>query len=269
MKPWIYTLIIAFSSLACNQIEQISENKPLPASSEKKSFNPDSMIRGERIDGPANIRDTVNGDLLFTLDDNVLVTATPPSDNWLQVGLWIDITSQEMDSFLIPRGRIIKVNGQPVGTAIRDIHLHGAFKDGTNNIGEITGYTAVNNIKPNSVIENAFAILVRGKKHPITITSLDPLLTNFEFQSQDDLLEGCKGYLYHENWIEDPSPLLRIWLITKDDKLIGAFHSRTMDLSPFITTKVKRGFLLTMFDSNPSLKKELEDAFNSFIVQVD
>jgi len=32
-----------------------------------------NKVLGERINGPANIRDTINGKILFSLDDNVKI----------------------------------------------------------------------------------------------------------------------------------------------------------------------------------------------------
>ena len=40
---------------------------------------------GERINGPANIRDTVNGNVLFSLNDGVLIETSPAINKWLKI----------------------------------------------------------------------------------------------------------------------------------------------------------------------------------------
>ena len=41
----------------------------------------DELILGERIDGPANVRDSANGKIIFTLNDDVLIETAPQEKN--------------------------------------------------------------------------------------------------------------------------------------------------------------------------------------------
>ena len=66
----LLTLILIISLIACHN-----------NSTDKTINNVDStqvsLFSGERIDGPANIRDKINGKVLFTINDNILVETTP------------------------------------------------------------------------------------------------------------------------------------------------------------------------------------------------
>jgi hypothetical protein len=63
--------------------------------------------------------------------------------------------------------------------------------------------------------------------------------------------------------------MLRLWLIFKDDKFYGVCHSRVLNLNGASTVKMKRGFYFTTLSQDCKINKELIDAFNSYIVQVD
>ena len=65
MQMKIY-LILVFSSLifACSNSTDNSLNK-----TGVNTINEKKVFEGERIDGPANIRDTVNGEVMFELID--------------------------------------------------------------------------------------------------------------------------------------------------------------------------------------------------------
>lgn len=263
----ILILVLLLSSCVNRKADQIA-NPILTDSTTNLSIS-DSLIRGERIDGPANIRDTVNGKLMFTLFDNVLVTATDPVNKWLQVGVVADISQQEMNSNKITAGSVIHINGKPAGKANTDIPLYGAFTTNEGKFGELVGFTSEQNIKPATIIENVFTALLKGNKEAVTKKQLDHFLKDFEFQTFDSLCQGCQGYMIYENWIEDPSPLLRLWLIFKENKLIGVFHSRSLDLQDFSAKSVERGFSFTAFSNDTLLNKNLTEAFQSFIRQVD
>ena len=249
------------SSTSTNQLDIAKENTRLTRFS-------DTLIRGERIDGPANIRDTVNGNLLFVLNDNVHVSATEAEGGWLQVGILADITEDEWNKNRIKKGSQIILDGRVVGTAISDFTI-GSMKTNEGLLGEVVGYTSIKNIKPNTVPENALNKILNGREGPIKFDELDTYLKEFEIHSFDSLIKGAEGYMLHENWVDDPSPLLRLWFIFKDEELIGIFHSRALSLSQTRTVSVERSFLFTFFGRNAKDSSNLIKEFNAFIVQVD
>lgn len=227
----------------------------------------DSFIISERIDGPANIRDTVNGKVIFRLADNIPVSATEQNGNWLQVGINVDITKEQMDKLLIRPGSKIYINGKEAGQALEDLRIS-AFTRRDGPEGVLTGYTAINNIKPGTIIENAFSAIINTSDGELKRSDFTRFIADFELEDYDGLLPGLSGYMVHENWVDDPSPMLRIWLIFKGEKLLGVFHSRPMQLRNGKPTRVERGFYFTSL-SESNQAQQLIDAFNSFIVQVD
>lgn len=265
--------VIIFFFISCktkqtNNTHSVTVASPT-ISTEDTIVGDDSLIVSERINGPANMRDSANGKLLFTLNDNVEVSATEAKSNWLQVGLYADLTKEQMDSLLIQKGSAIFVDGKEIGKALEDIHLDGAIRSTDGDKGELIGYTSVTNIRPNTIVENAFTTIVNTSSSPLTQKSFSKFLKNFEFQEFDELLPQFKGFEIDENWIDDPSPLLRLWLIFEGEKFYGVFHSRPLHLSGASTVKTKRGFYFSTFSHDQKINKELIDAFNSYIVQVD
>jgi len=71
VKKFIVILIF----IACNSKRENSEAILSDSTSQIKvpKTDVDTIIISERIDGPANIRDTISGRLLFSLNDNILL----------------------------------------------------------------------------------------------------------------------------------------------------------------------------------------------------
>ena len=229
----------------------------------------DTLIKSERIEGPANLRDTVNGKLLYVLNDNTIVSANQVQNNWLQVGVFAQLTKLQMDSLLIKKGSKIYVDGKEVGYAVQDIHLNGAITTKEGFFGELVGYTSIRNIKPYTIPEIALSKILNSKATDITINDLGGFITNFQLNSFDGLLPDTRGFEVDENWIDDPSPLLRLWLIFKNDELIGIFHSRKLEVIGRNSVHVDRAFLFTSFSNNPKMNLDLISSFDNYIKQVD
>src|SRR5574344_2167996 len=84
--------------------------------------NISSKILGERINGPANIRDTINGRILFSLDDTVKVECTEAKNNWHIVGLDALINATQSKQFKYLKGdTIFNSHGEKIGVIISDI----------------------------------------------------------------------------------------------------------------------------------------------------
>jgi len=252
---------------ACNNTE---ENKPESQQSKKDSTVPlpvvDSMVISERIDGPANIRDTVNGSILFTLNDNIKVTSTDPVNGWCQIGLVVDLPASEK----LKKGTVLKANGVEVGNALSDIELQSSFRRDDGMKGEIIGYTSLTNLKPYSIPEKVLTDLINKDSAVPTFEKMDAFLKNFAFQKYNGLVKKFSAYEVDENWVDDPSPLLRLWLFFENKELFGVIHSRKLDLRNSKTHELKRGFYLSVIGSqDEQLVKELIEKFNAFIVQVD
>ena len=68
---------------------------------------------GERINGPANIRDTVNGKLLFSLNDGVIIETSPAINKWVKIGVYVKLTIKQMEDFKLEKNiSLINENGK-------------------------------------------------------------------------------------------------------------------------------------------------------------
>ena len=270
MKPSTGILLIILFSCNAKPVEKISSKE---TDSMKHATNilqtPDSLTKSERVDGPANIRVKPNGKLLFVLNDNAPVAANEAEEGWLQVGVIASISQKEKDSSLIRKGSKIVVDKKIVGEVVEDIHITSMMVTTEGNLAELTGYTFISNIKPNSIVENEFSQIVNSKNGPLTLDQFERFLKNFEFQDFDGLLQNFTGYEIDENWIDDPSPLLRLWLIFDKRTLVGVFHSRPLKITRSTPIKVDRRFSFTPLTNDQTVVDSLVKKFNSYIKQVD
>jgi len=267
------TLCLCWIFSACNQqgdkktsdsTDVVNDEQPSKVAAPKLGAVP---IVTEHIDGPANIRDAVNGEIIFTLDDDVKVTATDTHNGWCQVGLQVSITIDEAASMMIAKGTDLRIGTEVIGKAINDIDLY-SISNGT---AEIVGFTKDQNIKPNTIAENILAKFINAKKgEPITYAYLSPFIQSF------NLVEGMltdstyKTYEMYEDWINDPSPGYRILLVFKEQQLIGIVHTRFLSLNQVKDETLELGYGFAPIDtSDRVLLDKFKDKFNDFIISVD
>ena len=266
-------LILTFFIIGCNSPQPISvgdsTNSNSTTNQPRQSKSADSLIISERIDGPANIRDTVKGKLLYVLNDNAPVVATEAQSNWVRVGILMTLTKAQKDELIIRKDSKIFLDGREVGYTVKDTRLKGALSTNEGDFGELVGYTSIKNIRPTTIPETVLSNIINSKPDTIYTDNLSDFLKDFKFQSFDGLLPNAKGFEIDENWIDDPSPLLRLWLIFKNEKLVGIFHSRPLSLTNKVSKPVDRGFIYTSFGGNPTDDSTLVSYFNGYIKQVD
>lgn len=223
-------------------------------------------VLGERIDGPANIRNSINGKLLFTLEDNVQVTSTALQDDWYSIGILMDIDKNEAELTKISAGRKITVEGREVGLLKSDMEVYPS-SDGTRAWVELIGYTHKDNIKPATIIENVLADQLQTISGDRTVDEFRTFIRQFQLEKTDQLAD-LTVYYYYENWIEDPSPMWRIGLVFRENKLIAILHSRPLSASGTTDHQLPRAFdCLTYNDISNS--GEIVELFNQFVNSVD
>lgn len=143
------SIILLFSILSCNsnlrdeKTANKHENETLKVGKGKES-----PIIGERIDGPANIRNKPNGDILFELYDDALAElSTKPQNDWYEVLVYADIDFGEFPLDSILKDRPIIVNKDTIGRVIKS-HSVSSSRGGDYANAMLYGYTHKNNIKP-------------------------------------------------------------------------------------------------------------------------
>jgi len=180
------------------------------------------LISGERIKGRAVLRDKPGGKAMFILEDNALINCTNPKDEWYEIGFIFPMTKYE---FTLMPGRKI----ENFGYIVNETDLRSVIEAGGNYYGSLTGFTHKENIRKETIIENVLEKYLLENNTPKNIKSYLDFIEHFDFDST-----YFKGYLllmYHENWIDDPSPNFRVCLAFKNDSLVAIGHSRNLKIS--------------------------------------
>ncbi|MBA4409758.1 MAG: hypothetical protein Q8S54_04060 [Bacteroidota bacterium] len=216
--------------------------------SNAQSVNLDKIF-GERINGPANIRDTINGKVLFELDDNILVECTEDKNNWHIIGLDIRVNSTQIKNFKLAKGdTLFRINGEKIGIAINETRLWRADENNGIETAFVIGYTFNGNIKPESVIENALTKIILEKRNEVFFNDLKGLIDSFQlrkFNPANQPNANGEWYYFDDNLIEDISPRDRITLIMENKKLIGVVHSHKLNLKSQKSYELIRGHKFT------------------------
>ncbi|MBO9633991.1 MAG: hypothetical protein J7578_12825, partial [Chitinophagaceae bacterium] len=160
-------------------------------------------VISERIDGPANIRNSINGKVIFSLEDNVAVTAREPQQGWLEIGVAFDLAPSGSDAKTIQKGTTLMRNGKPIGQVKKDVPVYEVITgEGNSKLGVLNGFTSQGNIQPATILENAFAELVKDKP-TLLLADMKPFLDSYKFEDFNGLASGNQGYVFYESGILD------------------------------------------------------------------
>jgi len=269
MKNLTYIFLL-ISILSCNS-NQKEEKKVKKLKNETTKFSEPrktELIIGERIDGPANIRNKPNGEILFELYDNALVeVTTKPENDWFEILVYADIDYNEYGLDSISKDRLIIVNNDTIGRVMKS-HSVSTGQGGDFADAMLYGFTHKNNIRPETVIETVF------KKHLTengrSLLDWEEFIKSFELDSGAVGYDQFQTYYNYENSIEDPSPGFRIVLLFEKRQLIGFIHSRELQIDQTKTHKLSWSYFVTFFKEYPE-KEQLRfvDYMNEWIQGVD
>ncbi len=229
--------------------------------------NSSNRIIAERIDGPANIRDKPNGEILFVLEDNVLVEVGPIKDDWYPIIARMDINKGESFSD-INKGKEIIIDGEKSGKVLDPKAVEGIMKGRDFTIAELYGYTHKQNIKSYTIIENVLVEYL--KKNGRDISNWYEFIEMFAMEEDAVGYNKYRTYYNYESIVEDPSPGFRIVLLFESDKLIGFIHSRGLNLDKMDVHKLKWSCQISFFqDHLEADQKKFVDYMNEWIQGVD
>ncbi|HVY76867.1 MAG TPA: hypothetical protein VG890_18700 [Puia sp.] len=142
MKSYIISAIAVFIIPGCQSAKTDTHHGKDTAQHVQLVDSPDSLhVVGELIDGPANGRDTVNGKILFSLFDEAPVESTDAINKWVQVGLFIDVTTSQFKVLRLEKGDTIFLNKKQVGVALDNVQLRAGLETKQGLKGELVGYT--------------------------------------------------------------------------------------------------------------------------------
>tara|TARA_B100000809_G_C14949921_1_gene463495 strand:+ start:11 stop:844 length:834 start_codon:yes stop_codon:yes gene_type:complete len=228
--------------LTQNKISKNIDTTSVQSNLEYEKPMPFIPIIGERIDGPANIRDSINGKIIFELFDNALVETSLLENNWFTIGLFVKVDSiQNHKGYIEPNQKLIDFEENIIGVTKDTVRLIMDDKD----YWLIWGKTYKDNIKKESIPELELLNLI--EKGNIDSVQINRFIRNFNFKYDDRLnFEGIKLYFIYQSLIIDPSPRDRISLLFDNDTLIGFVHSRSIKATKFETYELIRGHKLTI-----------------------
>gem|GEM_PF-505222 len=226
-------------------------------------------ILSERVDGPANIRATAKGRLLFTLYDNIPVYTMDSSDKWCAMGVFVDLSKEESHKFMIQQDRYLYWKDREIGKTLTKVSIDpiDIIGEGDKAYAILRGYTSVQNIKSQTMPENALYRLIQ-QGTPLTLVRLHDFLEGFQFIPTQ--MEGYKTFQLDEFCEPGPAGALRLILAFDHDKLFAIVHHRALGPLPNKPSPLARGYQLTIIGSQPAtLVSDFTTKVNTFISHAD
>jgi hypothetical protein len=221
---------------------------------------------GEKINGPANIRDTVNGKILFSLNDGVIIETSPAINKWVKIGVFVKLTGKQIEDFKLEKNiSLINEDGKTIGKTISQVEISMIEEE----MGYIEAYTHQDNINlafnPEVQLMKILALGNYQKK------ALEPFMKKFGFtEYQEDSKLKFTQYFIYESTVVDFSPLDRITLLFDKQNVVGYFHTRNMVVKGFKTYELVRGHKLSVLETMPNQDiKSLIQKRNTYYNSVD
>jgi len=258
-------LIIAFSLLlfSCSNNDESSiYNNDTLVTKEKEVFF------GERIDGPANVRDSINGSIKFILTDDLIVENSEQINDWCEVGVFIPLTTKQYEeSALIKGTKIYDKAGSLICETVSDVELWMTNENGGDKYGFIGGYTHKTNIKNETIIENALTKYINSVGINRNLKDFIKAIEQFQLE-RDEGFKGFEVFFNYESWIVDPSPMMRIGLVFQKERLVAIIHSRPLQINGTSDNKLDYAFDCLTYNDIDN-KDEIVSMFNLYVNSVD
>jgi hypothetical protein len=221
---------------------------------------------GERINGPANIRDTVNGKILFSLNDGVIIETSPAINKWVKIGVYVKLTGKQMEAFKLEKDiPLINEDGKIIGKTISPVEISMIEEE----VGYIEAYTHQDNLNMafNPEVQ-LMKILAMGNYQKKAFESYMKKFGFTEYQEGNQL--KFTQYFIYESTVVDFSPLDRITLMFDKQNVVGYFHTRNMVVKGFKTYELVRGHKLSIIETLPIKDiKSLIQKRNAYYNSVD
>lgn len=221
---------------------------------------------GERIDGPANIRQEMKGEIIFSINDNVEVDLGELKNDWYELVVSLTLTERQFESAIIKKGeKLYNGKGVEIGIALKDLSLNSKYSGGgapgvQKWYGvDIYGYTFKGNIRSESIVEPVISKLIESNKQNLTFPIFKEHMDYFGYVDGLEIkdMDKYKTYMIYESILNDISPLDRIRLIFEGEKLIGIVHSRELIIKNFETVPIERGRKLILIKNFAANEKQL------------
>ncbi|WP_343668410.1 hypothetical protein [Chitinophaga sp.] len=212
-----------------------------------KLINP--LIISERVDGPANVRDSARGTVILSLEDNVPVITAGLNNKWYFIGIHLDLSPEQYKSEEIEKGATLYVNGKIVGKAVKSLILENVSDNDGHLIGEVSGFTAMQNIRTNTLPEQVLAGII--SQHTAGLNELMDFFKGYQFDKSERF--GYMSY-FLDKGLREPGENMRMEVLFENNKLFGILHDRKLPLKDSRSYDLENGNYFTVPNYQPPAK---------------
>jgi hypothetical protein len=229
------------------------------------------LSKADNIDGPANVRDTVKGTVILSIDDNQYVYAYEMKNDWYKIMLTAFVKKSDLLDNRTIKSNVNLYNHEKEvkGQTKSSIDIYGLWQ---NTESEdwievmIYGYSYKGNIRPESILERAVEKAINGGKSE----DLEQVIGKFGFNEYkvDDY------YVYTVYDAEDPwlsADFRMMMYFDSDRKLIGiANKGIELKITNKLESKIDRNYRMQYLNLLPeSERQEFEEKMTRYFAGRD
>ncbi|WMI68251.1 hypothetical protein [Mangrovimonas sp. YM274] len=221
-------------------------------------------IYAEIIDGPANIRDSINGKVLFSLENGVEIECSKENNGWHVIGFRA-VVPEDLENWILPKDfNLFSCDGKYLGKTLAPVE----FSAMDENCAIISGYTYKSNIVESSKIESMLQTIIESNK-TLHFNDFEKHIKKYNYHD-DNQFDWGMTYIYYETWIIDLSPGARIRLIFEDNIFVGLIHTRQINAPNYNQYNILWDWKLsTNLNTNNPKIKSIINSYKHFLQSVD
>jgi len=229
------------------------------------------FVKAENIDGPANVRDTIKGTVILSIEDNEYVYAYEDENGWFKIMLTAFVKKSDLidNRTINSNANLYDYQRNIKGQTKLNIDISGLWQ---NTESEdwievmIYGYTYKGNIRPVTILERAVEKAIdNGTKN-----DLETVIGTFGFNEY----KVDNFYVYTVYDTDDPwmsADFRMIMYFDSDKKLIGvANKGRKLKINNKLESKIDRNYRMQYLNHLPeNERKEFEEKMTRYFAGRD
>ena len=221
-----------------------------------------------RIDGPANVRNSPDGQVIISLNDNVYVDCDceGKQKDWYLIGITLGLPPINEEEYHLRADQpIYSQDGKEIGKTIKPLDISGySLRDG-GKIWQITGYTHKKNIRQDSFIQIALDGILSQKGKNLTLDDLRGHIEEYHYEPWIDY-QRFKTFIYYDPWMVTDTPADRAILLFYEDQFIAIIHRGYIELSKHPGKKIRSGRKITYFkELDNKIAGEIEEHYGEIL----
>lgn len=230
----------------------------------------------EMIDGPANVRDKLDGRVLFALADNAGIECRKIENDWFDIALPVYVDAKESfaddaKTILNKDVKLYDEHGKNIGITLDGLETEPFYDEDITNgrkIVVLKGFTHRRNIRRDSILElNLGAAL--DKSNAFALTDFSGHLNAFHYNAWMPR-DKFNPYIYFDNPTTSEAPWPRAVMFFYENRLVAVYHDKPIP-SDRITPSVKiRGSTMSyVMGVTPEIRKKLAAIYYPMIEVAD